>query len=291
MHTVPKIAFLFQEAIMFKVSMNELISVLKDFHTLTKFLIVVFDSERHTVVSYPDQMCDFCKEVRKSPALAKKCIACDNMGFDVCDKSGKPFIYKCHMSVSEAISPIRVNDTLVGYLMFGQILGNDHGTVREKAREVNFQHGLSITDAMIESMTVASDETVASAVNMMTMCANYLYTNEIIKNNPNIFVYQLQSYIESHLDGDITLDSITKHFYISRTNLYHISKENFGMGISDYIRLKRIKEAKRLLRNTNYSVSVIASKVGIQDTNYFIRIFKRIEGTTPLKYRKAHSFV
>ena len=272
---------------MFKVSMDELISVLKDFHTLTKFLIVVFDAERHTVVSYPDRICDFCKEVRKSPELARKCIACDNMGFDICDKTGSPYIYKCHMSVIEAISPIRFNDTAVGYLMFGQILGEDHGTVREKAKEANSLHGISITDSMINDMTVVSDETVASAVNMMTMCAEYLYTNEIIKKDASLLAERLKAYVSDNLTADLSTERICERFYVSRTKLYRLSVTSFGMGFSDYVRKCRLKEAKRLLRNTDSSISDIAELVGIRDTNYFIRQFKKHEGATPLRYRRS----
>lgn len=272
---------------MFKVSMDDLIKVLKDFHTLTGFLIVVFDAERRTVVSYPGRMCDFCSEVRKSSVLSKKCRASDELGFDTCDKSGKPCIYKCHMSVIEAISPIKFNDTAVGYLMFGQILGKDRSEVREKAKEANLRYGISITDAMIDSMTAADDNTISSAVNMMTMCAEYLYTNEIIKKDVSLLAERLKAYVSDNLSGDLSTEKVCEIFYISRTKLYRLSADAFGMGFSDHVRKCRIKEAKRLLRNTDRSVSDIAELVGIRDTNYFIRLFKKHEGTTPLQYRKS----
>lgn len=272
---------------MFKISMNELMRVLKDFHVLTGFLIVVFDAERQTVASYPNRMCDFCTEVRKSPALAKKCCASDGRGFDNCDKSGKPCIYKCHMSVIEAISPIKFNDTAVGYLMFGQILGKDRDEVSEKAKEANSVYGISITDSMIGSMIAADDETIASAVNMMTMCAEYLYTNEIIKKDVSLLAERLKAYVSDNLSGDLSTEKVCEKFYISRTKLYRLSNDAFGMGFSDYVREQRLKAAKKLLRTGESPVWAVAEAVGIKDSNYFVRLFKSQEGVTPLQYRKS----
>ena len=189
------------------------------------------------------------------------------------------------MSVIEAIAPIYSNEITVVYLMFGQILGNDTRKVYKAAKEMSEKYNINLTSDMISEMPVADEEYIHSAVNMMTMCASYLYTNEIIRNNPGIFAYQLKEYILTHLDSEITIDSLCKHFYISRTKLYHISKKSFKMGISDYIRKERIKKAKKLLCSTESSISQIASAVGINDTNYFIRIFKNSEGITPLQFR------
>ncbi len=266
--------------------MEDLKKVLIDFYNITKFKIVLYDSDRNILYSYPEKMCKFCETVRKNNTLAKKCIACDNIGFDICDETRNPYIYKCHMSVIEAIAPIYSNEINVGYLMFGQILGNDNTAVKTAAQKASQAFGLEFSDSMISEMTTADETYICSAVNMMTMCANYLYTNEIIRNNPNIFVYQLKEYIRTHLNNDISIESICKHFYISKTKLYKISKKNFNMGISDYIRLQRINSAKKLIRNTDASITQIAASVGIQDTNYFIRIFKQSEGITPLQYRK-----
>ena len=272
---------------MFKASMDELMRVLRDFHNLTNFLITVFDAERNNVASYPNHMCEFCTEVRKNPTLRKKCTDSDNEGLDLCDKSGKPCIYQCHMAVTEAISPIKFNDTAVGYLMFGQIRANDSNEIREMANQVNASYDISISDAMIDSMTSATDETIVSALNMMTMCAEYLYSNEIIKNHIGIIAEKLKKYVSGNLASDLSAESVCERFYISRTKLYRLSVEIFGMGFSDYVRDQRIKEAKKLLRNTEFSITEIAERVGINDPNYFIRVFRRHVGTTPLQYRKG----
>lgn len=275
---------------MVEVSIDELKTVFADFYNLTKFKIVLYDSNRNALYTYPEKMCKFCETVRTNKILEEICFKCDNIGFDICDKTRKPYIYECHMSITEAIAPIYYNDINIGYLMFGQILNGDSTKIKDKAINIGKAYDLCFTDSMINEIIVADDAYINSAVSMMTMCANYLYTNKIIRNNPDIFAYQIKEYVLSHLDMDLTIKSICKHFYISQTKLYKISKNNFNMGISDFVRTERIKKAKLLLLSTNDSISQIAANVGIYDTNYFIRTFKQLQGTTPLQYRKNKVF-
>lgn len=268
------------------VSMDELNVVLKDFYNLTKFMIVVYDSSRRILASYPGQMSLFCRAVRQSDLLAERCIECDNHGFDICDKTRKPYIYKCHMGITEATVPIYANDVNIGYLMFGQILSDGRESLRERAAQVEAQYGIHIGAEAVSSIAAADQSFIESAANMMAMCASYLYTSQIIRNNPNILEYQIKEYISANLAQDISIQQLCRHFYISRTKLYSISRDCFGMGISDYIRGERIKRAKQLLLTTTDSVSCVSSAVGIADTNYFIRTFKAAVGVTPLQYRK-----
>ena len=276
---------------MYEVAIDDLKKVFEDFYNLTKFMIVLYDSDRNALFSYPDEMCEFCRTVRACPKLLEKCLQCDQSGFDVCDQTRKPYIYECHMSVIEAIAPIYSGEMNMGYLMFGQIATYDKEKIRACAEKVSQLYGINLSDDMISKITVSDEKYIASAVNMMTMCANYLYTNQIIKNNPDILVYQLKEYIAENIGGDLSCENICQQFFISPSKLYKISKKNFGTGISDYVRSERIKKAKKLLDDTEYPVAQIADSVGIPDNNYFIRFFKRVTGMTPLRYRnkKKHN--
>ena len=272
---------------MYNISLDEVERVFRDFHNLTHFLIVLYDSERRAIMSYPDGMCAFCREVRRNEELAAECIGCDERGFDICDKTRKPYIYECHLGAIEAIAPIYAGEMNAGYLMFGQIRPSDPSRLIASIRRLNEEHGICLTRAMVEEMTAAEDEFIRSAVNMMTMCASYLYANELIRATPNILLHQLKEFIRSNLRGDLTLESVCRHFYISRTKLYQLSKDTFGMGFSQFVRSERIREAKRLLRAGGMTVSEVAAEVGIPDDNYFIRIFRDEVGATPLKYMRS----
>lgn len=60
-----------------------------------------------------------------------------------------------------------------------------------------------------------------------------------------------------------------------------------NIGMLEYINKQRINLASELLLKTNYSVNTISDKVGYLNVNSFIRVFKKIMGTTPSKYRSV----
>ena len=60
------------------------------------------------------------------------------------------------------------------------------------------------------------------------------------------------------------------------------------MTFSDYLTDCRLDAAKRLLLDLQYNVYDVAELVGIKDTKYFSRIFKKAVGVTPSEYRKLH---
>jgi ligand-binding sensor protein len=113
-------------------------------------------------------MCEFCQEVRTNPILFEKCIACDNRGFDMCDATRKPYIYRCHMGVIEAIAPIYSGEMSIGYLMFGQIATENKEEIRLNASLVNEKYNMNLTEDLIEGITVSNDDYIAAAVGSET---------------------------------------------------------------------------------------------------------------------------
>ncbi len=59
-----------------------------------------------------------------------------------------------------------------------------------------------------------------------------------------------------------------------------------GIGLSDYIMERRIKEAVRLLDSDIASVTMIAERIGYTDANYFARVFRNKMGMSPSEYRR-----
>lgn len=102
-----------------------------------------------------------------------------------------------------------------------------------------------------------------------------------------IELQSIKEYIESHYNEKITLDELSKQFYINKYYLAQIFKEQYGMTINAYILQKRVSEAKRLLRFTDMTIEEVGSVCGICDQNYFSRLFKKIEGISPSGYRRT----
>jgi transcriptional regulator GlxA family with amidase domain len=62
-----------------------------------------------------------------------------------------------------------------------------------------------------------------------------------------------------------------------------------GSSPSNYLMQIRLQKSRKLLRETDLSVSEIANDTGFGDGNYFIKCFKKENSITPVKFRMRYS--
>ncbi|CDN40986.1 helix-turn-helix domain-containing protein [Paenibacillus sp. P22] len=93
--------------------------------------------------------------------------------------------------------------------------------------------------------------------------------------------------IASQLYGDLSLGRLAERVHLSPNYLSGLFKKEVGLTLSEYIQRERIGEAKKLLALTDYPVADIAAWLSFHDQSYFIKVFKKWEGTTPRAYRRS----
>ncbi|MBR6402772.1 MAG: response regulator [Eubacterium sp.] len=93
--------------------------------------------------------------------------------------------------------------------------------------------------------------------------------------------------IREHYMEDISLTSLAAKYNISMGHLSKMIKEHLKVNFSDYIASLRIQRSKELLRDDSLSIQEIAEIVGYNDYFYFTKVFKKVEGISPSKYRKS----
>ncbi len=100
-------------------------------------------------------------------------------------------------------------------------------------------------------------------------------------------ISEITRYINDNFQQPLRLTDLSDTFYISPHYLSRMFKEVTGFAFSDYVTLTRIKEAQRLLRETERSVSDIAEAVGYDNFSHFGKTFKRLTRQSPREYRKS----
>ena len=93
-------------------------------------------------------------------------------------------------------------------------------------------------------------------------------------------------YINEHYNQNITLNDMAEYNGISPYYLSRLFTKETGKNFVDYVNEVRIKKAKELLREDNYKYYEIAEMVGINDSHYFSKIFKKYTGITPSEYKR-----
>lgn len=99
-------------------------------------------------------------------------------------------------------------------------------------------------------------------------------------------VQQAVGLIETRFAQPITLRNLVEELQFSPGYLSVRIKQQTGMNFSEYLLHVRLREARRMLLQTNDKIAEIAEKVGYADPFYLSRLFKQVTGRTPSEFRR-----
>ena len=274
---------------MLQFNKENLRKVFHDFCILTQLRIVLIDSEFNELLSYPEKQYGFCAEIRRNMDVHSKCLASDKAGCLACANSKELNIYRCHMGLVEAVIPILDGGEILGYVMFGQILKSDTCDMERRRLKRTFANWpYRSIDSVVDEIPTRSEEELNAAATILQALTTYVLFNRWVAPKKYDFIRRLDTYIQEHLRGPISVDDICLSFGIARTRLYSVATDYLGCGIAEYIRKKRIFHAKEFLEKTDLPISQIVYDTGFCDYSHFSRVFKEETGITAREYRKTH---
>lgn len=102
----------------------------------------------------------------------------------------------------------------------------------------------------------------------------------------NTALQQIVSFIRERLSDRLTLDQLTNMACMSKTSFYRFFKRELGISPIEFIMNERLKVAKSLLKDSSLQINEVAYASGFDDSNYFNRVFKKMEGITPKQYQQ-----
>lgn len=102
-------------------------------------------------------------------------------------------------------------------------------------------------------------------------------------------IEKIKDYIEKHYTekGLSTID-VANRFNISTAYLGTLFKKNENCTVVDYITKKKIKKASQLIKETDLTITYIASLVGYEDFRYFSKVFKNVMNMSPTEYSRQY---
>lgn len=273
------------------INIKSLYNILKSFYTLTSLKIVVYNDKYEEIVSYPNSNSPFCNYIKNNSHFAGKCADCVKFFCENCKAKKDLFINFCHTGLTEAVFPLIDNgDRILGYIMFGQ-------TSQLEGKQELIDHVSNTCKSVckleepaisyLKEIRLRSMNEILSAAEILKTIASYIIIKQFILANRNYpLLFKLNDYIDTHLNKKITTADICKNLYISKTSLYRLIKNELPDGLNNYIMNKKLSYVLKLLYSTNYNLTQIANEIGIKDSNYLCKLFKKKFHTTPYAYRK-----
>jgi len=101
-------------------------------------------------------------------------------------------------------------------------------------------------------------------------------------------VFKTTNYIKKNCADKLSLDSLAKEVFLSKSYLSSIFKKETGMSLTAYITKVRVEKSKKLLLEKNASLAVISDLCGFKDQSYFTKVFKKETGVSPKHFRNNY---
>lgn len=241
-------------------------------------------------------LCQLCR--KKSEGFAQQCLADDQRYLREMMKTGEITYFRCHLGMTSVILPIKEGDMVLGVVDFGMIrLTPDPETEFDRIfSHLEKTYPADFTPDMRETMRRAYDdtavmtrETMNNYVKLVTYAARGLYIERLFLSGETQKDAGFRTFIEGFDPVTVPLDrfsveEIAKKLNISYSHLARLAKERLGTSLKQYVLSAKLEEAKKQLGSR--PVKEIAFSVGIDDTRYFYKLFRRHTGMSCAEFVK-----
>ena len=272
---------------------EKLKDVLSDFYNSTGIAVALYDASMREIAGAPSYHSPYCTYIRNCGECVRNCDESNLIHMEEVFSNRKISRYTCHAGLMETILPIVYEDVLIAYIQIGQFrdaegLYSSAGRLKEVAKRYGFSAQELL--ALYEELPVVSEKKLHSLYHIVDILVKSFWVDGLITYNRSMLSVKIEQYIDEHLTEKIHIDGLCKEFYLSKNALYALFRDEFHTTVGDFIAEKRLQLAQSYLQSkSEINISQIASLCGFPDYNYFIRLFKKRLGMTPLQFRKHSS--
>lgn len=187
--------------------------------------------------------------------------------------SGKKFICDIFQEMQRLEYPR--NLLLVNIIRFGCDLLDRYGRNVLSDEEVIRAKKKYISDINNTLSAQAALTHVNNLIDMLT------YDMVSTQNNADKVVESVLEYIEANYDKELTLDQITKEYFVSKGYFCRVFKKYTGKRFVSYLTEVRMKKARELLSSGKYTITEVAGRIGFKDASYFSTVFRKFYSCSP----------
>jgi len=152
--------------------------------------------------------------------------------------------------------------------------------------------GYSSKDVAVEALRGEAKDIIEKPLNMESIdkIKNYLLSvhggeKDRTMSGTKGKIERAKYFIERNHDKKLTLEDVAQEVCLSPKYLSRIFKETTGHGFNDYKLHLRIERAKKLLKETGDNIEEISHKLGYENPESFIRIFREHTQMSPRQFR------
>lgn len=249
----------------------------------------------------------YCRYVKSDTEAMMYCQSQIPQIIKKCHQERCSFIGTCHAGMKEIVVPIIKNSHIIGAILFGCYKPDNPPKTKTYQRVNTRFNNLSLENlkSLYENTTQIPElKTLDLIISSLELIANEivlldevkLQTNNESETNTNNQPYDHMvinaiEYIKTHITEKITLDEIATYCNYSTSYLSHHFKKVVGVNVNHYINRMKVEYSKDYLIRGDDTLAKIAEDLGFSDVSYYSRMFTRILGIAPGKFRDKYKGV
>ena len=227
----------------------------------------------------------------------QSCAACLQMQKKIEDQASlEPKTLRCFAGLCDSAVPVRVGENLIAFLNTGQILLHkpSHQQFAKTTRNL-LKWGAEVDLKRLEEAyfhtRVVSKNQYESVLRLLAVFSQHLssLSNELMVKEAageSPAMMRARVYIAARHTDELTLGEVAKAVNMSAFYFCKIFKKTTGMTFTGYLARVRIEKVKNLMLNPHKRISEAAYETGFQSLSQFNRVFRRLAGESPSKYRE-----
>jgi AraC-like DNA-binding protein len=256
-----------------------------------KVKITVFSAEmEELLVGLQNPGAQFCRLIQNNLHFRYRCCRQDKLMCERCRQKRKILAYHCYAGLREAVIPLKIDDTLIGYAMLGQFRTCEElpGEIIRDWCDKGYDPKI-LKNAFLEQ-PFFDPSALDNMLRLFSMLVGFIVTREYVKVRRPDLVEKTLQWLEDHLAERATLNDIAAAMNRSVSTISHRIKQQLGLSFKQLCILKRIQRFESIISGEQHiSIREAAAKVGYNDPYYFSRIYKKVRLTVPSQYVKSYN--
>ena len=263
---------------------NEIQNLLDDFAALLDVRVTFF-SINGEMLRRGKAMCncDYCDFVQKKLCRWNQCVSMDADKLREALQSNGIISYRCHAGVRECLAAVKLHNMPAGFVMMGQFRLD--GDKMPKFPELDPEQNKTLR-SKFNALPCFSADKQQAILNMLKTLIDYITVREFAVLQGDRLRNEIDKYIERHLTEDIRLPEMAKKLGRSVSSISQLLRKNYHTTFKNLVLEARLNAAEKHWHTApDATVAEVAFISGFRDQFYFSRVFHRLRGISPGKYR------
>jgi AraC-like DNA-binding protein/ligand-binding sensor protein len=227
----------------------------------------------------------YCTRIR-SLYGAQRCLTLDRTMREHAAKERDLICYRCHAGLNECVEPILVGGTPIGYAMIGQFR-----TSRSVPTDVMAgwkRNGGLKTDLerAFELLPVYDDKKQGHIVGLFRLLVEYVVSKELISVEGSLLIERIRAHVLHNIHRRISIAEVAATVERSPSTVSHTIRRETNRSFTQLCAEIKVDYAEYLMsEEPEMTIAEVAERLGYSDQFYFSRVYKKVRGCPPSRFR------